>query len=127
MTKPQLQFSILLLGTAALFFVNLPDALPFSAYKGAQHAVGSDVVQVYTPPSDPSVPTVAVTRTAKNPGEKDADTGERVTVYLRNSYREDAIHRSPQRTLLVLLGCVVLYGIASLVKSRKPTDPPSAD
>jgi hypothetical protein len=98
---------IAICGVAAIALVNTELFMPH--YKGVQHAVGHDVASVYTPHGSDS-PLVPV--------ESDSnDTGQRVHVYIKNSYRDDDIRRSHTLTITVLVTSVALYGLARLVCS----------
>ena len=112
------QTAVLSIASLAIFAVNFLDALPFY-YKGVQHPVGSNIVTVYVPHGGSSIPALPVMLRSANPADGYSDTGQRVEVWLRNNYREDAIHRTPRKTIAILMCFGVLYPIISRVTARK--------
>lgn len=124
MKKARLQLCFLLLAIVALIGVNLPMAFPlfYRSVKGTQHAVGPDIVSVYLSAPDYSVPLVSVRQGASaNPNESLAETGQRVSVYLRNNYREKEIYYAPRLTLWIILGFGTGFCIINWMTGRKPT------
>ena len=113
------QTVVLSIASIAIFAVNFLDALPIY-YKGVQHPVGSNIVKVYVPHGGSSFPALPVMLPSANPGDGHSDTGQRIEVWLRNNYREDAIHRAPRKTIAILICFGVLYSIISRVTARKP-------
>lgn len=110
------QTATLLVACIAILAVNLPYALP-SFYKGAQQPVGSQLVAVYVPDPDSSALTVPVT----NPRNGFSETGQRVSVYLRNDYRDDEIQLAPRLTLALVLGFSFLYATVTRFTIRRAT------
>ena len=103
----------------AIFAVNFPYVLP-RYYKGSHHPVGSPTVKVHVPASDSEALTVPVI----NRSDDFRETGQRVTVYLRNGYRDDEIQFAPRLTLSLLLGFGILYVIITRITTRPPTPTP---
>ena len=100
----------------AIFAVNLPYVIPHSYYyKGVQHVVNSPTVAVYVSDPDPSIPTVPVI----NPGNNFSETGQRVSVSLRNDYHENEIQFAPRLTLSLLMGFGLLFAIITRVTARR--------
>lgn len=114
------QIAVLLTAAVAVGCVNLLAVIPYF-HKGVQHPVGSDAVSVYLPRADSSVPTVPIMQTPTNSNEAFTDTGQRVTVYLRNSYHEAEMRRYPKMTLSLFLVFGIIYFIASRAGSNKLT------
>lgn len=108
------QAATLAFACIAIFAVNFPYVLP-RYYKDVQHAVGSELVSVYVPHSDSSTVTVPVTDSANNFSE----TGQRVSVYLRNGYRDDEIQFAPRLTLALLVGFGSLYVIITRITVKR--------
>jgi len=100
----------------AVLAVNLPYLIPHSYYyKGVQHGVGTPTVAVYVSDHDPSIPTVPVV----NPGNNFSETGQRVSVYLRNDYQDGEIRFAPRLTLVLLLGFGILFAIITRITTRR--------
>ena len=107
-------------GIIALVLVNTDLSMP--RYKGVQHSVGSDIASVYTADDDSSAPLVPIQRLqidSKNQSSSLSDTGQRVHVYIKNTYRDDDIRRAHSATIRVLVFFVLLYGAAILVRALR--------
>src|SRR5258708_3142718 len=101
---PRLPPIIAICGIIALVVVNTDLFMPH--FKGVQHAVGSDVVSVYTADDDRSAASVPLQRLEVAPNNQSSslsDTGQRVHVYIKNTYRDDDIRRAHSRSLKVLM------------------------
>ncbi|OAI43204.1 hypothetical protein AYO41_02550 [Verrucomicrobia bacterium SCGC AG-212-E04] len=116
-----LQHLIGVFGVVALLLTNSDLSLPYR--KGIQHPEGSDVVSVYTIEEETSsVPTVPVQRsllTRKDgaaPEHSLTDTGQRVRVYIMNSFLYDAVRQAHRNTVKTLAFFVVLYIAVALLR-----------
>ncbi len=101
-----LQKTNLIVAAILILGVNVVGASPKkyinpAMYKGEQHSVGADIVSVYlpTPDSKNAIPIPVQTFAASSVGF--VDTGQRVSVYLRNGYKDDLIAYYPRATLII--------------------------
>ena len=118
-TMNKAQSATLSFAFMAIFAVNFPYVLP-RYYKGSHRPVGSPTVKVHVPASDSAALTVPVIE----PTDGFRETGQRVSVYLRNGYRDDEIQFAPRLTLSLLLGFGVLYVIITRITTRPPAPTP---
>ncbi len=114
-------------GISWTILVNLEGAIgPFS--KGLQRPVGDDVVAVYPCKGEPTEVPIPVTEWDPSKGDdgygRFVETGPKVQVFVRNSYRRDAIVACPRETLLILGATILLYiaigAIGLVIRPRKP-------
>ncbi len=72
--------------------------------------IGSEVVRVYEPSADSTLPSVPIQRTATSRGvDPFVDTGKKVPVLIRSDYGDSTVH---QRTSLLTLA-VMLFGLGA--------------
>ena len=94
-------------------------------YKGVQRPVGPDLASVYVPFSDSEYePPVPVMKWRGNNCDGGlVDTGQKVLVCLRNSYKDDRIVFYPRVTLAILIPTVLIYLVLGWLIQHSP--PPS--
>jgi len=114
---------IMILGLAAIAFLNFVGALP-RMYIGVGHQVGSDIVKVVrADDSDGNVlrsgQRVDLSMPVFESGSS-TPTGQRVIVYLHNSYKDEKIEWYPRMTLCILGGTVLLNLIFWLTERKNP-------
>lgn len=108
-------------GIALILAVNVVGALP-KTYKGIQHPVGPGLVSVYTQDDDSDAQPVPVQAWGGyEAGFK--DTGQRVTVYLFNGYKDDEIEFYPRRTILIAICMVVIHLVLKVIPSKPRPKP----
>lgn len=99
-------------GIALILAINAVGALP-RIYKGVQHQVGPGIVSVYSPQGEPyEILTPIETHGPESAGF--IDTGQRVQVYVSNSYRDDEILFYPRWTFLITLCMAVIHLVLTL-------------
>jgi hypothetical protein len=89
--------------------LNIWGALPTLNY-APYGAVGSDIVSVYEVSKDAALPIPVQKIEAATAPRSFVDTGKKVEVYIRNSYRDQKAEQFPRVTLLVAVVGLVLYG-----------------
>jgi hypothetical protein len=95
-----LQDTLSLLGLGAIVLLNVVYALPPMYKGGLYHRVGPGAVSVYRLTGGGYELPVAVQE--RREGSPCVDTGERVQVYLRSTYKDDRIVQCPRLTLVIL-------------------------
>ena len=103
-----LQTAIALCGVFLIVTINLA---PDFSYKGMQHPVGAEAIQVFQPALGDHDFEQPVWRYE----EGFVDTGQRVLVELRSDYRDPHLLAKPNLTLLVIGFFVLLYFLAGTV------------
>ena len=116
----KVQTATIAIALIAIIAINLPYVFP-RFYKGVQHDVGSKTVSVYVFDSDLHALSVPVI----DPNKNFAETGQRVSVFLRNNYRDDEIQHPPRLTLAILLGFTIFYVIITRVGKKPSSNPPA--
>jgi hypothetical protein len=101
----------LIAGLSIVLGVNAIGAFP-RVYKGVQHPVGHEIVSVYIP-SGTERDMLTPVEEVSDHGFR--DTGERVQVFLRNGYKDDAVTFYPRITVLVLLAMAFIHVLSKVL------------
>ena len=113
---------IWIIGITLTLLTNLSGSMP-RMYKGVQHEVGSDVVNVYSVqglPHETPIPVMAWESTDPNdPNGKLVDTGQSVQVYLKNTYKDDLIAYYPRMTLWIVGATILLHFATGLFITKQ--------
>ena len=96
-----------------LLFIALINILPDFFYVGRYHPVGEEAVKVYEAASLSDGPATPVFHLGGGAPMK--DTGQRVCVYLRSSYRDEHLLAKPNLTLILIGGLAALYLLVSVM------------
>jgi hypothetical protein len=111
----RLQFWICVISFLLIAMINLLGSMR-PLYKGVRHPVGSDVVNVYAGEEGSNIPVVPVKQYQQGSGGY-VDTGSKVRVYLRNTYKDDQIVWYPRVTLGVLGVAGILILLTLIMKT----------
>lgn len=101
-------------GIVLILCVNVLGAIP-RIYKGVQHPAGTDVVAVYESQGEELAPLVPV-QTWASGQDGSLDTGKRVQVFIKNTYKDNAITYYPRATLMIAAAVAILQSLCWLVR-----------